>query len=59
MRMATSARSQDPTALLFADTVLAYYPYPLLRLPGFDPVLGFATLGLAWPAAVLWPRARA
>ena len=39
--------------------VLAYYPYPLLRLPGFDPVLGFATLGLAWPAAVLWPRARA
>jgi energy-coupling factor transport system permease protein len=33
--------------------VLAYYPYPLLRLPPFDPVLGFATLGLAWPAAVL------
>ncbi len=33
--------------------VLAYYPYPLLRLPHFDPVLGFATLGLAWPAAVL------
>jgi hypothetical protein len=33
--------------------VLAYYPYPLLRLPRFDPVLGFATLGLAWPAAVL------
>ena len=51
--MATSARSQDPTALLFADTVLAYYPYPLLRLPRFDLVLGFATLGLAWPAVVL------
>jgi energy-coupling factor transport system permease protein len=34
--------------------VLAYYPYPLLRLPRFDPVLGFATLGLAWPAAVLY-----
>jgi energy-coupling factor transport system permease protein len=33
--------------------VLAYYPYPLLHLPRFDPVLGFATLGLAWPAAVL------
>jgi energy-coupling factor transport system permease protein len=33
--------------------VLAYYPYPLLHLPPFDPVLGFATLGLAWPAAVL------
>lgn len=33
--------------------VLAYYPYPLLGLPRFDPVLGFATLGLAWPAAVL------
>ncbi|HET9221966.1 MAG TPA: energy-coupling factor transporter transmembrane component T, partial [Roseiflexaceae bacterium] len=33
--------------------VLAYYPYPLLQLPRFDPVLGFATLGLAWPAAVL------
>jgi energy-coupling factor transport system permease protein len=33
--------------------VLAYYPYPLLHLPHFDPVLGFATLGLAWPAAVL------
>jgi energy-coupling factor transport system permease protein len=29
---------------------LAYYPYPLFRLPRFDPVLGFATLGLAWPA---------
>jgi hypothetical protein len=36
--------------------VLAYYPYPLLHLPRFDPVLGFATLGLAWPAAVLRPR---
>jgi energy-coupling factor transport system permease protein len=35
--------------------VLAYYPYPLLHLPRFDPVLGFATLGLAWPAAVLRP----
>jgi energy-coupling factor transport system permease protein len=33
--------------------VLAYYPYPLLHLPRFDPVLGFATLGLAWPAAAL------
>jgi len=33
--------------------VLAYYPYPLLHLPRFDPVLGFATLGLAWPTAVL------
>ncbi len=33
--------------------VLAYYPYPLLHLPRFDPVLGFATLGLTWPAAVL------
>jgi energy-coupling factor transport system permease protein len=40
-------------------TVLAYYPYPLLHLPRFDPVLGFATLGLAWPAAVLRPRSRA
>jgi energy-coupling factor transport system permease protein len=36
--------------------VLAYYPYPLLHLPRFDPVLGFATLGLAWPAAVLRQR---
>ena len=33
-------------------SALAYYPYPLLALPRFDPVLGFATLGLAWPAAV-------
>jgi energy-coupling factor transport system permease protein len=39
--------------------VLAYYPYPLLHLPRFDPVLGFATLGLAWPAAVLRPPAPA
>lgn len=34
-------------------SVLAYYPYPVLSLPPFDPVLGFATLGLAWPGAAL------
>jgi energy-coupling factor transport system permease protein len=39
--------------------VLAYYPYPLLQLPRFDPVLGFATLGLAWPAAALRSQSRA
>jgi energy-coupling factor transport system permease protein len=32
-------------------SVLGYYPYPLLTWPRFDPVLGFATLGLLWPAA--------
>ncbi len=31
-------------------SVLAYYPYPRLRLPLFDPALGLATLGLLWPA---------
>ncbi len=30
-----------------------YYPYPRLSLPPFDPALGFATLGLAWPALAL------
>ena len=36
---------------------LLYYPYPQLQLPPFDPALGFATLGLAWPAAALaWAR---
>lgn len=34
-------------------SVLAYYPYPLLTLPGFDPLLGIATLGLVGPAVVL------
>jgi energy-coupling factor transport system permease protein len=33
--------------------ILAYYPYPTLRLPGFDPAFGFATLGLLWPALAL------
>lgn len=33
-------------------SVLGYYPYPQLRLPPFDPVLGFASLGLLWPASV-------
>ncbi len=29
---------------------LLYYPYPSLSLPGFDPVIGAATLGLLAPA---------
>lgn len=32
---------------------LAYNVYPRISLPRFDPVLGFATLGLAWPVLVL------
>lgn len=35
---------------------LFYYPYPALQLPPFDPILGFATLGLAWPAVALWAK---
>jgi energy-coupling factor transport system permease protein len=27
-----------------------YYPYPKLSMPGFDPVMGVATLGLVGPA---------
>jgi len=27
-----------------------YYPYPKLSMPGFDPVMGLATLGLLGPA---------
>jgi energy-coupling factor transport system permease protein len=27
-----------------------YYPYPALTLPGFDPIIGIAILGLAVPA---------
>lgn len=35
-------------------SLLAYYPYPALQLPLFDPILGIATLGLLWPAARLF-----
>lgn len=37
---------------------LTYYPYPALQPPPFDPLLGFATLGLAWPATVRAASAR-
>ena len=36
----------------FAQASFFYYPYPLLSLPGFDPKLGVATLGLLVPAFV-------
>jgi energy-coupling factor transport system permease protein len=36
-----------------ARTSFFYYPYPRLSLPGFDPTVGIATLGLLAPAAVL------
>lgn len=34
-------------------TSLIYYPYPALSLPGFDPKIGVATLGLLGPVFVL------
>ena len=34
----------------FAQASFFYYPYPLLSMPGFDPTLGVATLGLLTPA---------
>jgi energy-coupling factor transport system permease protein len=33
-------------------STLFYYPYPSLSWPGFDPIVGAATLGLALPAVV-------
>jgi hypothetical protein len=33
---------------------LLYYPYPRLGLPGFDPFVGAATLGLLSPALFLF-----
>lgn len=33
-------------------STLFYYPYPSLGWPGFEPLVGAATLGLALPAAV-------
>ena len=33
---------------------LVYYPYPRLGLPGFDPLVGVATLGLLAPAVFLF-----
>ncbi len=36
-----------------AQTSFFYYPYPSLSLPGFDPTIGIATLGLLAPAVVL------
>jgi energy-coupling factor transport system permease protein len=35
------------------ETELAYSPYPVLTLPGFDPLLGMAALGLLGPALAL------
>jgi energy-coupling factor transport system permease protein len=34
-------------------SILVYYPYPALSLPGFDPAIGVATLGLLIPAFLL------
>jgi energy-coupling factor transport system permease protein len=36
-----------------------YYPYPALTLPGFDPIIGAALLGLLAPVLVLWEKSAA
>jgi energy-coupling factor transport system permease protein len=35
-----------------AQASFFYYPYPKLNMPGFDPIIGVATLGLLAPAFV-------
>ena len=43
---------------LIAQQSLSYYPYPVVTLPGFDPLLGLLMLGWLAPLLVLQPLQR-